>query len=417
MRQIPDMYARLILVLFLFLATLTSATFVSAATFRSSENYILEREATLEDNLYAMGGTLHIDGTVAGDLLVAGGEVVVSGPVGEDAMIAGGRVTIRADVGGDVRVVGGEATLAGSVAGDAVFAGGTVRVNADTVIAGDLVAVADVLVVDGTVKGDLIGHVRVLTINGHIEGGTSLVVRESVALTDTASIGGDFSYRAPREAVWSERATVGGATRYDPLPVRTKGTSGLVASFIFTLLVVLVPALALFYFIPRYLNAISERVLKGNGFLLLWGVVSLFAIPVLALVLVVTIVGVLPGVVLLMLYGVLLAVARVLSPIVAGAILVVWFMRTPVSSMRMYHVVLGFIALELISFVPVLGFFTTALIYLALLGALVRLMLEVARAYLRTGKHVADEATIPIAFAPPPETFIHDYENEPRGER
>lgn len=414
MIPIPSMSLRALSLLLLLLLALSSATIASAATFRSGENYTLERDATLEDNLYVAGSAVFIDGTVAGDLLAAGGEVTVNGPVGEDAMLAGGRVSVGTDVGGDVRAVGGEVTLTGSVGGDAALAGGTLRIEASTEVAGDLVVVADVLVVDGVVKGDLMGHVRVLTLNGRVEGDTSLSVRESVALTDTAYIGGNFAYHAPREATRSEQAIVGGTTDYQPLSQQSGGASSMVSSFVMTLLMVLVPALVLFYLIPRHLHVFTERVVRGNGYVLLWGVLSLVVIPIAAVVSIITVVGVLPGVVALLFYVALLALARVLSSVVAGAILVVWLMRKDVSHTRMYHVVLGFVALEFISLVPVLGFLAVAVVYLAVFGTLVRMLYETLLTSIRSGAHVTDTSTIPIAFAPPPETYTHDYENEPR---
>src|SRR5262245_36371106 len=94
-----------------------------AARFRRGERVVVPAEEVLDDDLYAVGGNIRIDGTVNGDLIACGGEVLVRGHVTGSVMASGGKVTIEGPVGGSVRAAAGRVTLSAPVHGDAMLAG------------------------------------------------------------------------------------------------------------------------------------------------------------------------------------------------------------------------------------------------------------------------------------------------------
>src|SRR5690242_14212209 len=88
-------------------ALVLSPLSASAMTVAGGDQYELPSGVTVNDDVYAVGGTLIANGNVNGDLVVAGGSVTVNGKVGQDLLMAGGNLTVLGDVGDDVRGAGG----------------------------------------------------------------------------------------------------------------------------------------------------------------------------------------------------------------------------------------------------------------------------------------------------------------------
>jgi hypothetical protein len=96
-------------------------------------------EAT-EGPLHAAAGHITVDAPVNGSVRLAGGTVEL-GPgaaVSGDASIAGGTVMIKGSVKESLHAAGGHVTLNGAVGGDASVAGGTLELGPEARIAGKL---------------------------------------------------------------------------------------------------------------------------------------------------------------------------------------------------------------------------------------------------------------------------------------
>jgi hypothetical protein len=134
-----------------------------AARFRRGDRVRVGRDEIVNDDLYATGGHILIEGTVTGDLVAAGGEIVITGPVNGSVMVSGGRITIQGPVGGTVRAAGGRVSVRGTVGQDAVLAGGDIRLDSGATVRRDLVAAGGRISVADTVGDDamLVGkHLR-----------------------------------------------------------------------------------------------------------------------------------------------------------------------------------------------------------------------------------------------------------------
>src|SRR2546428_10244542 len=92
----------------------------AAADLRQGPSVPVGRGQTINDDIYAAGGTISIDGKVDGSVIAAGGTITVSGTVSRDVMIAGGTVNVTGKVGGSIRAVGGNLTLNAPVQQDVV---------------------------------------------------------------------------------------------------------------------------------------------------------------------------------------------------------------------------------------------------------------------------------------------------------
>ena len=97
-----------------FLVLLLPSTALAAEP-RPGETVVVGPNEVINDDLYAVGGTITVEGTVNGDLgafggtitvtgLAVGGTVVINGPVREDVLVGGGTMTVgpAAQVGRDL---------------------------------------------------------------------------------------------------------------------------------------------------------------------------------------------------------------------------------------------------------------------------------------------------------------------------
>jgi hypothetical protein len=84
------------------------------------------------------GGNVDIDQPVEGNLYIAGGNVSVNAPVTGNARIAGGDVNVKANIGGKLAVAGGNVNIDAPVAGNVSVSGGTLELGPNARIAGKL---------------------------------------------------------------------------------------------------------------------------------------------------------------------------------------------------------------------------------------------------------------------------------------
>lgn len=124
--------------------------------------YIFGSTVTIESivgkSVYVISGTTFLNGEVYRDVYLMGGSVHLSGPVKEDVIIAGGDVYVQGDVGDDIRAFTG-----------------TMRVN--TTVGGDIVSASGNTIIGGTVQGSVIS-------TGATDLQDSIVEGDFVAYTD-----------------------------------------------------------------------------------------------------------------------------------------------------------------------------------------------------------------------------------------
>lgn len=283
--------------------------------------------AATDRNVYAGGSQVRPAGVVKGDFSAAGGKVIVDAAVAGDAALAGGSVDVRAPVGDDVRAVGGDVTIESTVGGELFATGGNVTLASSSAVGRGASIYAGTVSVDGRVGGDLRATARTVTINGDVRGNVHLVA-EDIALGPKARIGGTLTYVSGAELRRAEGATVTGAvTRAQEEPARNgppgnrqwessfQGPSWLGAAMSF---LGLLAAAALFLLLlPRFAVAASQRIGTSPFLALGIGFGTVVALPVLAVLLFITLLGIPLGIALLAAYPALL-----LAGFVAGVLFI-----------------------------------------------------------------------------------------------
>lgn len=191
---------------------------------RVQSNLVLIRdEDVVDEDLYAAGNIVQIDGRVEGDLYaVAYEEIRVTGTVTGDVVAASGRVVIAGEVGGSVRALAGRVVVEGIVGGDVFTAARLVEADPGSSIGRDLLAWAWDVTAEGEIGRDFEGNQRNVTLDGSV-GRNVEVTLSALTVGPRTEVGGDLAYRAAADAVVDQVAQVDGALIHRrPLPVNVR---------------------------------------------------------------------------------------------------------------------------------------------------------------------------------------------------
>ena len=334
---------------------------------------------------FVFGGSVRIDQPVPGDLIAAGGNIDVDAPVAGDAMLAGGNLRITAKVEHSVYAGGGRLTLDAPIGRNLRVGGGQVDVGPMATVAGNVNVGGGQVSLRGAVKGSVTASGGRVLIDGPVDGD---VVSNAGRLTlgPNARLAGALRYRSGDELVRDPAAQVAGPIEHLPLPGRSASspaqrehswrerahraapswwwTAGLMA--IAALLVAGLPVTSL-----RMADGLRTRL----GWSLLWGLIALVCIPVAALILMISIVGIPLALLVVLLYLALLLLGYVGSAVAVGQWALARFKADAVARIgwRIAAAMAAVLALALLGRVPFVGGLVALLAVLAGIGGVVLL--------------------------------------------
>jgi anti-sigma factor RsiW/cytoskeletal protein CcmA (bactofilin family) len=147
---------------------------------------------TIDDTLLAFGQTVSIDGDVNGDLLAFGRVVTIRGHVTGDVITGGETVEIQGSVGGSVYAGGRGVTIKQTSVKRNLYVGGqSVSVETGVEIAGNAATAGDTVNVDGKVGADLMAAGNSLVVRGEVTRNVTAFV-QTMTLLAPASVGGNL---------------------------------------------------------------------------------------------------------------------------------------------------------------------------------------------------------------------------------
>ena len=369
---------------FLGVLLLMGMSSVNAATFSGGERYELNSSDVVSENLYVGGGSVSIAGTVNGDLITAGGDLSITGTVTEDLIIAGGTINIIGDIGEDVRVAGGNIAVLGNVGGELVGAGGQITVLSSAVIQGDLSLSGGNIRVEAPVNGDVEINGGEVYINGPIKG--DLLTRGGeVELGPNAVIQGDFNHYSKNEAVFAEGATVLGEQFFHKidLPIenenKIKGLFAFLAGLaIFSQTLIIGLAAILFVYLwKKWAGNLIADVSKNFWKRALLGFAVVFLTPVLAILLMITVVGLIPAGLLVLGYILALILTKIFTGILTAGFLNKYVFKKPVNHLDWWKILLGVFVFQLVKAIPFVGWPIAIVIFFSSLGWFTNVMKDV----------------------------------------
>lgn len=357
-------------------------------------------------NVYAAGGRVRPGSAVQGDYVAVGGRVVVDQAVQRDALLAGGSVDLRAPVGQNVRVAGGDINIDSAIGGELFATGGNVTLNSGAHVAQSARLYGGNLAIDGKIDGALDAGAQKIVIDGEVGGDARLDAGE-IELGPHARIAGALSYASGSDLKKADGATIGGAVtrqeraaapRHDGARQRTRTWSGpFWLGRVFTFLALLACAAVFLLVAPRFAASSCDTLERAPWLALALGFGTLVALPVLAVLLFISLLGIPLGLVVMALYPALLLVGYVVGVLAIARLAKAALRKEAPESFAMS---IGFFALALllvmlVGRLPFVGGLAVGVVTVLGIGACV---LEVYRR--RQGGVVSPGA--PLAASAPP---------------
>lgn len=323
-------------------------------------------------DVWAAGALTNVRGIIAHELHAAGADIDVDTTTRGDAWVAGAIVSVSGNYGRDLYAAGARVSIASRVDGDLKAGGARVMVRAQTEVRGlTQIAGADVVFAGvGRGRAEIFGDT--VQIDGRI-GGDLLVRARSVTIGRTAVIDGSATFQTFNEPVIVEGAVIRGrqtTTLPPPQAGRFSPAQALFGLVLFSIAAGFVAGFVLLLarrpFVERAVAALRER--PGHSFGL--GVLIFILVPLIALVLMATIIGIPTALLVLFALPLLWLAATVIAAFTMGDFLVNRVPRPRGFFAQLWQLIVGLVVLSVIGIIPYLGFLSWLAALLVGLGAL-----------------------------------------------
>lgn len=327
--------------------------------------------------IFIAGGSVRLDGPVAGDLYMAGGSVRIDEPIGRDAIVAGGSVRISAAVVDDLWATGGALALGGDVGGRLIAAGGNVVIGPSVNIGGPLRVAAGSIDIVARVGGKLQVAAQSVSLSGEFAGDVDIAA-ERIRIGPHTRIAGNLRWFGSQPPEIDPSAVIAGSvTNWErgfdfPLPQRDDVRRVLsVVGGLFVIGVSII-GLLLLLLAPRWTFSTGAAVRESMLRSAVIGLVVLLALPPLAVLLMITVIGLPMAILLLLLYPLLLAFGYLVAAIGIGDSLARLARRDglPPMWLRVPTLIVAVIALAAAAWIPYVGPWVAPLATLIGVGAL-----------------------------------------------
>jgi len=328
---------------------------------KRSQEYTLQKDQVIHDDLIVSATRVEIDGTVDGDLIVFAQSVTVRGHVTGDVIGFAQFLRIDGTVDDNIRGFANTLTLDGSVGKNVSFGAQTVDISPDAKIGGSFTSFASDVLMNGTLGRGLLGFDQVTDIEGTVGGATQIFGR-SLSIASTANLNGpvDFSGAEPPDV--DDGAHLASPVHFVHRQRQERAASAI--SFVHAILrygAALLVGLLLMSILPGYFDAglrAARRWPAALGVGALTLIVTIFlALASIAFVLL----GVPAGLALVVLYIPMAYLAQIFVGTWLGDAIVK--PSTPGTGAQFGRLALGLVIIDAIKLVPILG----ALVGLAVL--------------------------------------------------
>ena len=308
--------------------------------------------------------------------LIALAILVLAATSASASIVAGGTLDITEPVTGNLYVAGGTVTLGAPVAGNARIAGGHVEISKEAPVAKDLgIAGGDV-----SVKGRVAGNVRVA--GGHVTidapvGGNVTVSAGSLELGPNARIAGQLRFRGGHLERDPEAQVVGGVVHSRGNRSWRGSPAGWVMGALWTLGLMLLAAI-IAGALPGATRRMQEELATRPWLATLFGIVALICIPIAAVLVMITIIGIPLGLLALVAYVALIIVGYASASVVVSGLLLDRYKSEAAArtAWRVGAAVLAMLILSSLAHIPFVGGFVALAALVIGVGVIVAAMVH-----------------------------------------
>ncbi|MEO5692623.1 MAG: polymer-forming cytoskeletal protein [Usitatibacter sp.] len=289
--------------------------------------------------------------------LLLAGTAAAEDSTPSESMRIGGSVHLLEATTGSLNAIGGSVLVDAPVAGTLRAAGGSVRIGAGATVEGDASLAGGSIVVQGPIHGDLHAAGGNITIDGPVTG-DAYVAGGSLTLGPEARIDGKVKFRGGEMHVDPAAVVTGGTIRNPSRSHRSEGSehSPVTHGVFWTIGLAALAALLAAAF-PGSSQHMAQELRERPWHTSLLGLLVLTAVPLAALLLMITLIGIPLGLLAMVLYAALLFVGYVWIAVVVGGLLLDRFNAETAAlvAWRVGAAVLAMVVLAILVRVPFLG--------------------------------------------------------------
>ncbi len=364
--------ARFLLPVLLLMLALPLAT--HAFMTKAADSVYIGADETVDGNLYAAGNNITIDGTITGDVICAAQTVNINGSVAGDVICAAQSLNLQGKIGGSARVAGNTVNLNGPVARGVQAFGANVTLGKNAAVGWGMLIACGTAEIRGKIGGDLYGAAGNAIIDGDIAKNVRLRLENnikgekrgfgfeadtsSLTVTDNAKVGGDLVYTAPNAAAIASSSSIAGVVTHN-LPKVKKARGGFGAGYflgrLFSIFAALVVGLVLISLWSGQIRTLTDRMLKRPAPAVGWGIVVMFITPILALILLITLIGIPLAFILMALWLIALYASKILVGILAGRWLLNKTIKNKSKDSLIWAMIAGIVITWIIYSIPIIG--------------------------------------------------------------
>ncbi len=333
------------------------------------------------DAAYA-ASAVSIPGRIGGDAMIMAGAARVDGEVGDDARVMAETFTLDGFVGGELAVAGRKIEIDGAVGDDLYVAGSDVRVGQNARVGQDARIFGEDVLIKGRIGGNLDVSAETVAISAQIAGDVTIHARQIIFGPD-AAIGGKLTWRSPESPeippdmivqngvtgevvkTWQREGVLSWASPLHGAP-RAALFAGEAAGRLMIALSAFALGLVLVLLTPHYADRVFAVVRQRWAVSIGWGLVLLLLTPIMAFIVMLTIVGIPLGFLMLLSLPIFMLWGYAVGGGGVGAAII----KRTTASGRILALAIGIGLLTLLALVPFLGWLIGAAATMLGIGAL-----------------------------------------------
>lgn len=288
------------------------------------------------------GNNLELQGT-SEYLLTAGNVINIDNTVERDIFVAGNAINIgkQSSIGRDLFAAGNTLTISANLSGNSFLAGNTINIDADT-------------------------------INGDIT-----ISAKEINIASNTIINGTLKYNS--DATFNSNTTnIGEVKTYETKNIDENTVLSVLNDFVYALLTFVFLGFAINLLFPGIFKSLDKKLSANEIFNNTWnGLLFMFAVPIVSIILLATIIGVPIGIISLLIYVIMLYLSVLISSTYLGKLITKKIFDKKQSPYL--EIFIGCILTKLVSLIPIVSVIYTIFLVLFGLGLIYNMILKVRK--------------------------------------
>lgn len=344
--------------LLILLALLMPVQSQAAFNVYSRSTIIIDKEETVDGNMYFAGENLIINGRVKGDLIGLASNIDINGQIDGDVIAVSQKANINGTIGGSVRVLSNILNINSSIDRNLQALASNIYLDPENKVAWDVLMLAPVMDINGLIGGNLQlwspqVNLKAL-INKSFYLGKISNEKYLLNINEGTEIASNVYYHSLVKANIAEDVIIGGSIEIREIEKKQLNYVSWLFKTLRNILAAILLALILLHFWKKPIKLINQIVAKKPLSSLGWGTLVIILSPVILLLIALTIIGLPIAIVGASVWLILVIISKLIVAIALGRFIFNQKLKKP-KTKTVYKLSVGVIISWLIFSLPIIG--------------------------------------------------------------